>query len=409
MDQTVSDMHSNRLHQLHRGRVWSLILAFVAVTAATVKSAEPADKTPGEAIFTSGEGGYNTYRIPSLAVTRNGTILAFCEGRKMSGGDSGEIDLLVKRSTDGGTNWSEPQVVWTDPGNTCGNPCAVVDRDTGTVWLLATWNNGEDHETAINARTSKDTRRVFVLNSTDDGKTWGTPLEITSQVKDEAWTWYATGPGSGIQMERGPHAGRLVIPCDHFTPETKSSKSHVIYSDDHGRTWQLGGSSPDPGNECEVVELPDGVLMLNMRNADHNQPGRQVCISKDGGATWTDQRVDATLIEPVCQAAIRRYSWPEGSGRSVILFSNPASSEKRKNLTVRASFDEAVTWPVETVINPGGSAYSDLAVLPDGRIACLYETWLRGQTICFVRFPLDSLKAPEASANPTVSPQATEK
>ena len=347
-----------------------------------------------QVLFCGGRGGYHTYRIPALAVTGRGTVLAFCEGRRNSAADGGEIDLQVRRSTDGGAHWSEPSIVWHDPGNTCGNPCAVVDRKNGTVWLLATWNRGEDHETEINSRTGKDTRRVFAMSSQDDGVTWSKPREITPQVKEEGWTWYATGPGSGIQIERGPNAGRLVIPCDHYSPDAgKTYSSHVIYSDDHGKTWKLGGCSPEGRtNECEVVELEGGRLMLNMRNADRPPLGRQVCVSEDGGQTWKDQRTDPALVEPVCQAAIRRYRWPEGTNSGIILFSNPANRGARKNLTVRASFDEAATWPAAMVLEAGPSAYSDLAVLPGGRIACLYESWAGGrQIIRFADFPLSSL------------------
>lgn len=380
-----------------------LAVAAFAPRAAQPESAErgPALEPLGQRLFSRGEGGYDTCRIPALAVTAKGTVLAFCEGRKDSSGDSGNIDLVVKRSTDGGSHWSEAQVVWHDAGNTCGNPCVVVDRDTGTIWLLATWNRGDDHEPAIIARTSKDTRRVFALCSTDDGQTWAAAREITSQVKKENWSWYATGPGSGIQIRQGPHAGRLVIPCDHIEAETKHYYSHVIYSDDHGQSWQLGGSSPGHQvNECEVVELAGGKLMLNMRNYDHAARNRQVCVSEDGGLSWQGQRFDPALVEPVCQAAIHRYGWRDGTNGGVILFSNPAHRSARKNLTLRASFDEGETWPVAKVLHAGPSAYSDLAVLTDGQAACLYEAGSKNpyEGIWFASFPLNSLVSADVEA-----------
>ncbi|UCH35838.1 MAG: exo-alpha-sialidase [Armatimonadota bacterium] len=325
------------------------------------------------ALFTSGEGGYHTYRIPAIIATSRGTILAFCEGRRHGPSDSGDIDLLLKRSTDGGRTWSEQRVVWDDGPNTCGNPCPVLDRDTGTVWLLMTGNRGDDGESAIIGETSKDTRRAFVTCSGDDGVTWSEPREITSDVKQPNWTWYATGPGAGIQIERGPHRGRLLIACDHIEAGTRDGYSHVVYSDDHGETWRLGGRAPQPKtDECEVVELTGDRLMLNMRNNNPVLHARQVAVSGDGGLTWTDQRFDPALIEPVCQASIRRYSWPE-QGESVILFSNPASESGRVNMTVRASYDEGTTWPIAKTLHPGPSAYSCLAVVPSGEIACLYE------------------------------------
>ncbi|MCP4643959.1 MAG: exo-alpha-sialidase, partial [bacterium] len=206
------------------------------------------------AVYKSGEDGYDTYRIPALLVTKAGTLLAFCEGRKGSSSDTGDIDMLVKRSEDLGETWSAQEVIWDDGANVCGNPCPVVDQETGIIWLLMTWNLGSDHERQIIAQESEDTRRVFVTCSEDDGKTWAKPEEATESTKQDNWTWYATGPCTGIQLERGPHKGRLVIPCDHIEAETKKYFSHVIYSDDHGVTWQLGGRTPtDQVNECQVV------------------------------------------------------------------------------------------------------------------------------------------------------------
>lgn len=350
----------------------------------------------GNPVFVSGEGGYHTYRIPALAVTTRGTVLAFCEGRRESRGDAGNIDLLLRRSTDHGRSWGGPTVLWDEEGNTCGNPCAVVDHDTGTIWLLMTWNLGEDRESEIIAQTGRDTRRVFVTHSSDDGLTWAEPIEITSAVKQPDWTWYATGPGSGIQVRHGPHQGRLVIPCDHIEAGTKHYYSHIIYSDDHGRTWRLGGSTPQHQvNECEVVELSGGKLMLNMRNYNRSQSARQIAFSDDGGLTWKDQRFDETLIEPICQAAIECFRWPEdGNSTGVILFSNPASRKSRVNLTVRASFDDGLSWPRLRVLHPGPSAYSDLAVLDTGEIACLYECGSEHpyESIVIFAFPLDSLE-----------------
>jgi sialidase-1 len=284
----------------------------------------------------------------------------------------------MKRSADGGRTWSAQQVVWDDAGNTCGNPSPVVDRKTGTICLLLTWNRGDDREPQIIDLKSKDTRRVFVTSSTDDGLTWAKPREITASVKRTNWTWYATGPGGGIQIERGPHAGRLVVPCDHIEAGTKQYYSHVIYSDDSGATWKLGGRTPNAKvNECTVVELSDGRLMLNMRNYDRAQRQRQVAFSRDGGLTWEDQRFYAALPEPICQASLRRLSWPGGGRGNVILFANPSSPTNRANLTVQASRDDGVTWTQKAVLHPGPSAYSDLAVTRAGRIACLYESGVK--------------------------------
>lgn len=373
------------------------LFALSCLPFAPVLPAAPAAESSAltqTAVFTSGQEGYHTFRIPALVISTHGTLLAFAEGRKAGRGDSGDIDLLLKRSTDGGRTWGAPVLVWDNGTNTCGNPCAVVDRETGTIWLLTTWNRGDDTEARIILRTSRDTRRVFVTHSTDDGLTWAAPREITATAKRSDWTWYATGPGAGIQLERGPQRGRLVIPCDHIEAATKRYYSHVIVSDDHGRTWQLGGSTPqDLVNECEVVELTGDRLLLNMRNYEKTQRTRQRAISRDGGATWGEQGHVPDLFEPICQASIRRHAWPEAGGPSRILFSNPASA-RRERMTVRLSEDDGETWTAARLLHAGPAAYSCLVVLPDRTIGCLYERGEKGpyETLTFAHFPLAWLR-----------------
>jgi sialidase-1 len=264
-----------------------LALIALCVPVRVADSNEPVETD----VFRAGEGNYHTYRIPSVIVTTKGTLLAFCEGRVKDKSDSGNIDLLLRRSTDNGTTWSPPQVVWDDAGNTCGNPCPVVDRETGAIWLLLTWNGGQMPEKSMKPGFGEDSRLVFVSHSDDDGQHWTKPLNITRDVKQEEWSWYATGPGNGIQLVHGKHKGRLVVPCDHKIPAEKDglSFSHVIYSDDHGKTWQLGGGPEhDKCNECEVVELSDGTLLLNMRSHDRSVKARQVSRSNDSGMTWSN-------------------------------------------------------------------------------------------------------------------------
>ncbi len=344
-------------------------------------------------LYVSGTNGYDTYRIPSLLVTKKGTLLAFCEGRKSSRSDSGNIDLLVKRSADGGETWSKQQVVWDDGDNTCGNPCPVVDQSTGTIWLTMTWNLGQDKESQIKQNTSKDTRRVFVTHSTDDGLTWSKPREITETTKRPEWRWYATGPGVGIQLRHGPWRGRLLIPCDYsiVTPDDPTGyNSHVIYSDDHGKTWQLGGAIRPAVNECQVVELSDGTLLMNMRNYDRSATTRAIATSSDGGMTWSKVRHDSTLVEPICQASLVRYDATGENEPDCLLFSNPAHGERgvRRDMTVRMSYDGGKTWPIERLLWSGPAAYSCLAVMPDGDIACFFEGGLDNpyERIIFARF-----------------------
>ena len=324
-------------------------------------------------LFKSGDDGYNTFRIPAMVVTNNGTILAFAEGRRNSRSDTGDIDMVLKRSTDGGETWSKLQVVWDDQENVCGNPAPVVDRETGTIFLFMTWNLGTDREPQIIDQTSKDTRRIFITQSTDNGVSWTTPAEITKDVKQDNWTWYATGPCQGIQIVHGPYKGRLIIPCDHIEAETNKYFSHAIYSDDHGKTWKLGGTTPvDQVNECTVAEIADGKLLLNMRNYDRTQKSRKTVVSSDGGITWTDFKSDEVLVEPICQAAMHRYSFSQ-EGISRLLFSNPANAETRSNMTLRLSYDDGANWSKTMVLHPGPAAYSEVVRLPNGDIGCFYE------------------------------------
>ncbi|MCE9531022.1 MAG: glycoside hydrolase, partial [Planctomycetes bacterium] len=276
-----------------------------------------------------------------------------------------------KRSADGGKTWNAVELVHEEGGKEMigiGNPCPVVDVETGHIWLFFCRRN----------------RNVMVTHSTDDGKTWAKVEEMKSLRKPD-WSWYATGPGIGIQKRQAPHKGRLVIPCDHRVGNEVLSQSHVLFSDDHGKTWQLGGDVAPRTNECQVAERSDGSLLINARNhwardgADKSKGGvRITAVSKDGGSTWGDVRFDKALIEPICQASLLRYSSGEGK-QNRLLFCNPAHPTKRRILTIRLSYDDGETWPVSKALTVWGAeeyvAYSSLVVLPDGDIGCMYERY----------------------------------
>lgn len=343
------------------------VAGFIHVNSQITQSA--AEQKTFNFIFKSGIGGYSTYRIPAIVTTNSGKILAFAEGRVNSSSDTGDIDLLMRSSDDGGIIWGPMKIIWNDGANVCGNPAPVVDKKTGKIHLLMTWNHGEDHEKEIIDGKSSNTRRVFVTSSADDGENWTVPREITSSVKKENWTWYATGPCHGIQLKKGNYKGRLVIPCDHIEAETKKYYSHVIYSDDHGNTWNLGGKTPqDQVNECTVAELPDGRLLLNMRNYDRTQKSRKISFSENGGMNWSDIQPDITLAEPICQASLLSTS-----KNKILWFLNPASPDKRINMTLKKSKDFGKTWELVTILNPGPSAYSGLTLINSKTLGCLYE------------------------------------
>lgn len=353
---------------------------------------------PHTKVFESGVGGYHTYRIPAVIATQQGTLLAFCEGRKSGGGDAGNIDMLVKRSEDGGETWSEAQVIWDDGNNTCGNASPVVDQETGIIWLLLTWNLGSDHERQIMAGESQEPRHVYVCSSEDDGQTWSEPKLISDTTRRSHWRWYATGPGNAIQLTRGEHQGRLLSPAnhsDHENPDVHPYRSHVLYSDDHGQTWEIGGIHQDRTNESAVVELVDGSILQAMRSY-HGKNLRAMSRSDDGGESWSDVYLDPALTTPVCQASILRYSWPEDDetgNKSRILFSSPDGTG-RNRISIWVSYDEGKTWPVKRLVYDGSSAYSNLIALPDRQIGLLYERD-GSSSISFTKVSLDWLESDE--------------
>lgn len=384
-----------------------IFLFFVAFVCFFPVFAAAEDRTsPGverKIIYRQNSDGYKNIRIPSICATDRGTLLAFAEGR--TAGDSGKIELILRRSEDGGANWGPIQVVWKDGENTCGNPTPVFDRDTGTIWLLATWNDGRDLERQIIDGTSRKPRMPYVMKSEDDGKTW-TEAKPLPHLRKENWRWYATGPCNGIQLSRGPYHGRLVIPANHSVapedsdaelPVSRLYRSHIVYSDDHGNTWKIGGVHEPYTNESTVLELEDGKVMQNMRSY-HNRGLRAVSISLDGGLTFPasglelgkpgdDSYLDPALQTPICQSNIVRFSWSEENRPGLVLFSSPYG-EKRAQLSVWISSDEGKTWSRRMLLFNGPGAYSNLVPLPNGRVGLLAEVGENGpyETISFFTF-----------------------
>lgn len=316
-------------------------------------------------LFEARTEGYYTYRIPGIIVTSKGTVLAYCEARQDSRSDWANIDILMRRSTDGGKTWG-PRQKLADIGNsTVNNPVAIVDRKTGAVHFLYCVNYG----------------RCFYMRSDDDGKTWSRPVEVTDTFEkfrpDYNWNVIATGPGHGIQLR----SHRLLVPVWLSTGGKRHRPSVVstIYSDDHGKTWNRGDiivrDGPQFKNPSETlpIQLHDGRVMLNIRN-ESKQARRLVSFSADGATNWSKPLFDEELFEPICMAGIIRLSEKPKYQKNRILFANPESgSRARKNVTIKLSYDEANSWPVKKVLEPGISGYTDLTVGPNGTIYCFYE------------------------------------
>ncbi len=330
---------------------------------------EPFSKTD---VFVGGEDGYHTYRIPALVVTNNGTVLAFCEARKNSDRDQGDIDLALKRSVDGGKTWGALQLVHEDGGNapiTIGNPCPIIIHDSDTIHLLFTRNN----------------KRLFYTRSTDEGRHWAAPEERTPVLKGVNFPWLriGAGPGHGIQLRNE----RLIVPLWYCDAEPRAKEKRyragIVYSDDEGTTWQPGGLVPETIprlNECTVIERSDGSLLLNMRA--YKAGYRATAESNDGGETWSEPTLDPHLPDPTCQGSILRLR------NGNVLFTNIPGAE-RAGLSVRLSEDEGKSWKHTRLLEAGPSAYSDLAQRADGRILCLFEwgTTRYNEQISLATFP----------------------
>ncbi len=356
-------------------------------------------------LFKEKTGGFFLYRIPGIVVTAKGSALAYCEARKFTGFDWGEMELHLRRSTDGGRNWGDVQQVAHHGPRLPRNPVAAEKKSKKGI-------GGPDEQTVHNgvAVAAKDGTvhflycveymRCFYLRSMDDGVTWSKPVEITATFeafrKDWPWRVIATGPGHGIELKNG----RLIVPVWIAASRDAAHANAVattIYSDDGGATWKrgdivAGNEGLTPGtSENIAAEMSDGRVMLNIRTrAKANR--RVVCYSPDGATQWTKPEFVQDLLEPVCMAGLVSHPGLAATeGKPFLIFSNPNALERndglagpgerhdRKNLTIKLSHDDGRTWPVSRQLQKGASSYSDLAVLPDGTMLCVYERGLPGQ------------------------------
>lgn len=375
-------------------------------TKTVTPSAESSVIRFGKVLRAAGQDGSDTYRIPGLAATNAGTLIAVYDIRYNNSKDLQEdIDIGMSRSTDGGQTW-EPMKVIMDMGewggkpegeNGVGDPSVLVDKTTGTIWVAALWLNGAPGQTAWNAsRPGLDptvTGQFLVTKSEDDGLTWSDEINLTAQLKNRLWRLLLQGPGNGISLSDGT----IVFPAQ-FRDADGLPYSTLAWSSDHGNTWHIGTGAKGNTTEAQCVQLSDGSIMLNMRDnrnssvKDANN-GRAVAITRDLGQTWeVHPSSNSALPEPVCMASLIAADLNyDGSVKKILFFSNPNDKYERKHLTIRASTDEGLTWPAKNQIEifaDAGFGYSCLTMVDNNTIGILYEGV---KDIYFQKIPVSDL------------------
>ncbi len=339
-------------------------------------------------VFWQGMENIHTYRTPSIITTNNGVLLAFAGARKYSIFDKRPTSIVLRRSYNNGQSWLPVQILY-DPGEDAAmSNTSLIDRITGRAWIFFTiYPQGWDSNIVPGLKYPSVTLKA--MYSDDDGVNWSGPIDITSQVKLPEWNSYNVGPGIGIQLQRWPYQGRLVVPGGHSGGD---NTNHTFYSDNHGLTWNLSsGSIPGRSSEIQIIELYDGALLANIRSGGIR--GRRISKSYNFGASWSPIINDSVLIEPICQASILRYTSIHQHDKNRILFCNPASSVERQNLTVRLSYDECESWTYSKIICNTLAGYSCMTILDDMRIGCLYENGdsYSAERITFTSFSLEWL------------------
>lgn len=333
----------------------------------------------------------HTYRIPGLVTTNKGTLIAVYDIRKNSAVDlQADIDVGMSRSTDGGKSW-EPMKIIMDMGewgglpedeNGIGDPSILVDKITNTIWVAGIWAHSykgqRNFTSSQQGMQPVQTSQMLLVKSEDDGITWSEPVNITHQIKKEAWYLMLQGPGKGITMSNGT----LVFPAQ-FKDKEEVPHATIIWSIDHGLTWTVGKGAKSNTTESQVIELKDGSLMLNMRDNRNRENksdtnGRSIAITKDRGNSWEEHHTSNSLLhEPVCMASLIKEEFViNGRKQEIVLFSNPASKYSRRNITIKISFDDGESWPSKyyTLLDSGtGRGYSCMTKIDDQHIGILYE------------------------------------
>jgi sialidase-1 len=371
---------------------------------------------PATVLRRQGQDDCDTYRIPGLVTTNNGTLIAVYDNRYNNSKDLQEdVDVGMSRSTDGGQTW-EPMKVIMDMGkwggrperlNGIGDPCILFDHKTNTLWVSALWMSGGTEKDMLwwaskPGMTPEETGQFILVKSNDDGLTWSEPINITNQIKNPGWQLLLQGPGRGITMKDGTlvfpaqfkaDIGEKALDGGQFT-----AHSTIVYSKDRGETWHIGNGAKPNTTEAQVVELADGSLMLNMRD-DLNRKdkgetnGRAVAVTSDFGKTWTlHPTSNSALPEPNCMASLISSEIETGGKiQKILFFSNPNNKESRTNMTIKASLDEGMTWPEKfhTELNETeGFGYSCMTMVDKNTVGILYEG---AKELYFQKIPVNDI------------------
>ena len=345
----------------------------------------------------SGEGEYYSIVGPVLAKTTKNVLLAFAEGRRNDVADFGDIDIVLRRSADFGRTWSDMQIVHKHGDGQIGNPCPIVDQETGRIYLLSC--TSIEDETTI--RTGSSYREIWFSYSDDEGVTWSKKRNISSMARRNDWYWYATGPAAGIQIQLGKHKGRLVVPANHSYLRDDGSDEyacHSIYSDDRGETWEIGSVSGPGGNENQIAEVGEDLLIQDIRLQTHRTGYRAYRYSRDGGETWDEMKSHESRPCTKTQGSIISLSQRPDGIHNILITSNASPIEsrrslnRREHLVARMSIDGGKTWPKSYVVEPAGAGYNTLVEIDEHRIGVCYH---RHPRLSFRTFYLEDLK-PEA-------------
>lgn len=332
--------------------------------------------------FYSGLNGYFSYRIPTVIKSKR-ALIAFAEGRKNSTSDFGNIDLVYRRSTNKGKSWKPIQILVDEDTIAVQNPVPIYVQSQNKIVLLFNITSQSEHDILNKDYKPEDQRRALVTYSYDDGQTWSTPKDITKDVKRPHWRWHAIGPVHGIELIHRNHNGRLVAPV--AISIEKGNKAYcmaLIYSDDKGENWKIGAVDTNltdvvQSNETTIVELNDGSIYVNTR--DHlggsREKNRGETYSLDGGMTFNKLIIESNKFpSPIIQSSLLRWSTEFEGSQNMILFSTPSNTQKRENLILMASEDEAQNWKPIIKIHNGFSAYSDMVKLNRKWLGVIYET-----------------------------------